>query len=478
MVLPSPVRCFVAGLLLATAAMTGFAADTTPWPTQRWATATPEEVGMSSEALQKLVDFGAASEMDSLLVIRHGRIVAEAYYAPFKAGRRHRINSATKGVTTALIGAAIHAGRLAGPQEPVHTFFPNQADAFADARKRAMRVQHLMDMTSGLDWDEPLSGRGSSAGEMERTRDWVRYVLDRPMKQAPGEAFNYNSGNSQVLSAIVTRATGLRAEKFAVQALFGPLGIVDFDWNVDSTGLSTGGYGLQMTTRDMAKIGYLYLHDGVWDGQRLLPPGWAARPRAAKVAMDIGAPGDFFYADGWWVVPKRGAQMLAGMNRQIILVMPSRGLVVVTTGRTHWRFDHFFDLLEGAVRSDAALPADPKGLRALRAKEEAVARTAAATPASPPAAAAAPEAAVVETRAVLRSVAEEDGGKRVYVHLKLAPGAKLPFTTLRYRVRDPALLAGLQEGASVKFRAERIDGENTLVAIRAVPPCVRFQPCD
>jgi Cu/Ag efflux protein CusF len=96
----------------------------------------------------------------------------------------------------------------------------------------------------------------------------------------------------------------------------------------------------------------------------------------------------------------------------------------------------------------------------------------------PPAPATRQEAVQVETRATFRSVTEEDGGQRVYVHLKVVPRAKLPFTTLRFRVRDRALLAGLREGASVKFRAERVEGENTLLAIRAVPPCVRFQPCD
>ena len=205
--------------------------------------------------------------------------------------------------------------------------------------------------------------------EMERTRDWVRYVLDRPMTQAPGSAFNYNSGNSQLLSAIVTRATGLRAEKFAVESLFQPMGVVDFDWNVDPTGLSTGGFGLQMTTRDMAKLGTLYLQDGMWDGKRLLPPGWTDRPRQARVAMNLGTPDEFFYADGWWVAPARGLQMLAGMNRQVILLRPSKGLVVVTTGRAPWRWERFFDLLESAVRSDRALPPDLWRLRALRARQ-------------------------------------------------------------------------------------------------------------
>lgn len=103
---------------------------------------------------------------------------------------------------------------------------------------------------------------------------------------------------------------------------------------------------------------------------------------------------------------------------------------------------------------------------------------AAASREMPPAPANPQEPAQVETRATLRSVTEEDGGKRVYVHLKIVPRAKLPFTTLRFRVRDRALLAGLQEGASVRFRAERVEGENTVLAIRAVAPCVRFQPCD
>jgi len=288
----------------------------------------------SADAVEQLIAFGAATQMDSLLVMRHGRIVLEHYYAPFQKDQRHRINSATKGVTAALIGAAIHAGLLAGTDV-----------ALFDPRKSAIRVQHLLDMTSGIDWDESLNGKPVSAIEMEHARDWVGYVLDRPMKHAPGEVFNYNSGNSQLLSAIITRATGMRAEKFAVEKLFGPMGITDFDWNVDSQGLSTGGFGLRMTTRDMAKLGQLYLQQGVWDGNRLLPAGWTERPRQARVPMNLGTPDEFFYADGWWVVPRRGLQMLCGFNRQLVIVQPSTGLVAVTTGRGPWRFERFFDLL-------------------------------------------------------------------------------------------------------------------------------------
>jgi Cu/Ag efflux protein CusF len=148
-----------------------------------------------------------------------------------------------------------------------------------------------------------------------------------------------------------------------------------------------------------------------------------------------------------------------GNGGQGLFVIPGMDLVVVTTageyddatiGRAQ---QHLLQLVVAATREHAGVSAKP-------------------------APAAAQEVPVVETRATLRSVSEEEGGSRVYVHLKIIPRAQLPFTTLRFRVRDRALLDGLATGASVKFRAERIDGENTLVAIRAVPPCQRFQPCD
>lgn len=358
-----------------------------PWPTQQWATATPEEQGMDSGVLAALVDFGAAGDMDSLVVTRHGRIVAEAYYAPFKPEMRHKINSATKGVVAALTGIAIQQGKLADTDRPVLEFFAGSHIANADERKKAMTVQHLLDMTSGLDWTEPLTdARPDSMIDMRRSADWVQFVLDRPMAQAPGTGFNYSSGNSHLLTAILARQTGMSVPDFATQNLFKPLGISDVVWQKDPQGLAIGGYGLYLQTRDMAKIGYLYLRGGEWDGQQIVPRSWVERVYQAKVPMVFSpaTPTSLRYGDQWWTIPERKVYMAVGFNRQIILVMPGEGVVAAMTGRKHYAFAQMLELVAQAVKSDQALPANPAATALLAQRVQAVAsEKPLATPAAP-----------------------------------------------------------------------------------------------
>src|ERR1700722_14778926 len=236
------------------------------WPTKEWQTSSPEEQGMDSTELAKLVDFGARrilatpgvtlnSVLDSLLVVRHGKIVVEAYYAPYTAGIPHDIRSATKAVISTLAAIAFKDGLLDSPSHRVLDFFDRRGIANLDDRKETITVQSLLDMTSGLEWTEPLTGRPDSMFEMERSTDWVKFILDRPMSNAPGSAFNYNSGNPHLLSAIITKLTGLSALDYAKAKLFGPLGINDLYWPHDPQGISVGGYGLFLLPRDMAKIG-------------------------------------------------------------------------------------------------------------------------------------------------------------------------------------------------------------------------------
>lgn len=343
-----------------------------PWPTQKWETSTPEEQGMDSRALATLVDFGAANEMDSLVVTRHGRLVAEAYYAPFKPGMRHRLNSATKGVVGALTGIAIQQGKLAGTDRPVLEFFADRNIAHVDERKKAMTVQHLLDMSSGLDWKEPLTDqRPDSLLEMLRSPNWVQFVLDRPMAQAPGTAFNYSSGNSQLLAAILTRQTGMAVPDFAAQQLFRPLGISGEQWRKDPQGIATGGFGLYLQTRDMAKLGYLYLRGGEWEGKQIVPRSWVERVYQARVPMMLSATTDLRYGDQWWTIPARKAYMAVGYHMQIILVLPQTGVVVALTGRKSYPVDQMIDLVDGAVKSDKAVAPNPDGaaLLAQRANE-------------------------------------------------------------------------------------------------------------
>ena len=191
-----------------------------PWPTKEWATSSPEEQGMSSERLARLVEFGGLNNMDSLLVTRHGRIVLEATYAPFRAGLKHRINSATKAVVSTLVAMAMRDGRLDSTDRRVMEFFADRTIANLDDAKKAITIRHLLDMTSGLEWSEGLDGFRSFLA-MERSPDWQQFVLDRPMSEAPGTRFYYDSGNSHLLSAILTKVTGKSALDYARESCSG-----------------------------------------------------------------------------------------------------------------------------------------------------------------------------------------------------------------------------------------------------------------
>lgn len=332
--------------------------------------ATPESQGMDAAVLANLIDYGANVQMDSLVVMRNGQIVAEAYYAPFRAEMKHRINSATKAVVGALVGIAAARGDLPAPGTPAASLFLELAGA-ADPRWREVTLQHLLDMTSGLAWDEPLRDAvPRTMLEMARSRQWVEFILAQPFAQAPGAGFNYNSGNAHLLSAAITRRTGQSAEAYAAQHLFGPLGITDHRWLRDPQGVSTGGWGLYLRTRDMARLGQLYLQQGEWQGRQIIPREWVARVFAPKVEM--GFPG-WQYADMWWAHPRLGAFMMVGFNRQVIVVLPQQQIVAAMTGRGMHPLENIAEQLQRAVRSATALPDNPQAQAALRERIAAMA---------------------------------------------------------------------------------------------------------
>ena len=350
---------WLAAMLVALPAPARAAEVAPPWPTSGWQTAAPEEQGMASAALADLVDFGAANAMDSLLVVRHGKIVLEAYYAPFKPGMKHTVNSATKGVVGTLVGLASAEGKIESLDAPVISFFPERKVGDADARKKAMTLRHLLDSTSGLDWREPLTDEvPQTMLQMERSPEWIDFVLGRPMAQSPGQTFNYDSGGWHVLSAIVARQAGADTLEDAKQRLFAPLGITDIAWRRDPQGVRTGGYGLYLQPRDMAKLGYLYLRGGEWSGRQLLPKDWVAKTFSPSVGMNVGT---LRYANGWWTVPEKDAHMAVGFLRQLIVVLPKLDVVAVVTGRRHYPFDALIDRVAAAARATTALPADPEG---------------------------------------------------------------------------------------------------------------------
>lgn len=301
------------------------------YPTQAWRTSTPEQQGVDSAALAKLFDEIQAKQYNihSIVIARHGFIVAEAYWYPFQPGAKHVLYSCTKSVNSALVGVAIKQGKIDSVAHRVLDFFPERTIANKDARKQAMTLEHLLTMSSGMEWNEtgvPLSAPNNSNRQMIQSKDWVQFVLDRPMKEEPGARFNYNSGGSHLVSAILQKTTGTNELAFAQEYLFKPLGIADVSWTVDPNGIYRGEDGLELTSRDMAKIGYLYLKGGTWDGQQIVPADWV------KVSSQkhIGATGGKGYGYQWWVQPF-GVYNAAGRGSQYIFVLNDLDLVVVFT---------------------------------------------------------------------------------------------------------------------------------------------------
>src|SRR5208282_4550479 len=295
--------------------------DKSVWPTKEWLTSTPEEQGMDSLALAKLVAYGASNSFDSLLVVRHGRIVTEAYYAPYTADIPHQIFSSTKAVTGTLLGMVYNDGLLDRLDHPMLDFFADRRVANVDDRKKAITVQNLLDMTSGLDWKQGFQGEDEiTPQEMSRSSNWTQFILDRPMAHAPGEIFYYSNGNPDLVSAIITRLTGKLAEDYAREKLFEPLGIADWHWQREPEGLSIGDGMLALLPRDMAKIGYLYLRLGQWEGRQLLPPGWADVLSHTLVNMHASSNPNLSYSNFMWVFPDKHAFMATGLHGQLITV--------------------------------------------------------------------------------------------------------------------------------------------------------------
>ncbi len=441
------------------------------WPAPDWAASTPEAQGMDSRALAALVEYGGNARMDSLVVVRNGRLVAEAYYAPFRAGMRHRINSATKGVVGLLAGIASGQGLLGSAQAPVLEQLRGSADT--DPRKQAITLQHLLDGTSGIAWVEPLSDAvPDSLIAMERSADWVQYILDRPQAQAPGVGFNYNSGNGHLVSALLARQAGIDTDQFAARELFGPLGITDWRWQKDPQGVATGGFGISLRTPDMAKLGYLVLKNGEWNGRQVVPRAWIDKIFHASIPMF--ATGGLRYADGWWAFPARKAYMAVGYNRQLIVVLPELGVVAALTGRGPYPFEDVIGHLERAVRSDAALAPDPQAGELLQERIRA-----AATEAATPVAAAAPVLAREISGKVYRLAPNPLGLAEVTLHLGAEPSYDVVSLVGRgsTQTRKVSLRLGLEgrfagvaagEGAGVLTKAQWVDA-STLSLLQRFP---------
>jgi len=337
------------------------------WPTAGWRSSTPEEQGMDSgllsAMLKELLDENYA--IDSVTVVRNGYMVVNVSIHPFSSTSKHNIYSCTKSVVSALVGIAINQDYIEGLNQAVLDYFPQRTIANRDANKEAMTLEHLLTMTTGFRCQDSYLYRWSGLNQMRESEDWVQFVLDLPMESEPGERFEYCNGASHLLSGIIHETTGMSASEYAEEYLFDPLGISDVDWSSSPQGISVGYSELKMHPQDMAKIGFLYLNEGRWDGEQIVPSEWVV----SSTSQFISATLEDGYGYQWWV-DDSGMYLALGYRGQFIFVIPEKEMVVVFTSSLE---DNDFYLPQSllnefiipAAVTTSTLPDNPEGVALL-----------------------------------------------------------------------------------------------------------------
>jgi CubicO group peptidase (beta-lactamase class C family) len=363
------------------------------WPTSGWTRATPESQGVSAIHLASLdaeIKAGVFGNVDRMVVVKSGRLVFDGRYArdyreisrgrigpigcgegcadpswmhefnyyhptwhPYYLGRDvHSLQSVTKSIAATVIGLALGRGHIGSLDRPFIEFFKDRSLPNADPRLRRSTVRDLLTMRSGIEWheqDRPLDDTNTTV-QLEKSRDWIAFTLAQPMDADPGTRWAYNSGGSMLLSGILKSATGQHIDEYARQYLFQPLGIKDFHWKKTPTGHPDTEGGLYLSALDLAKIGLLYQHDGMWEGRRVLPAGWVkdATTRHAKTTSPA-----WDYGYQWWLMTRGDVDIWAGrgFGGQYLVVIPSRDIVGVVHAwnifgaRTMDTFGAFVDAL-------------------------------------------------------------------------------------------------------------------------------------
>ncbi len=337
---------------------------------------TLDEVNIDFELIEKAmsdINRGKYGEVHSMLIFKDGKLVLEEYFeghkyqwdAPDHHGElvtwnrsmQHVIHSDTKSITSTCIGIAIGEGFIESVDQSIFDYLPEHQHLNTDG-KDEITIEHLLTMTSGLEWDEwsaPLSSAANDiVGIWFSDEDPVTYVLERPLVDEPGTSFTYSGGNMIVLGEIIRYATSMTIDEFSGEYLFGPLGIDSFDWwNRFENGVIETGGGLKMTPRDMVKIGVTFLNNGVWNGTQVISEQWvekSATPYADNKGIDV--PGtdkrNVGYSYGWWTKEYPESDMLyaGGWGGQNIFVFPNLNAVVVTTGGTYTSSTRTMSLLE------------------------------------------------------------------------------------------------------------------------------------
>jgi CubicO group peptidase (beta-lactamase class C family) len=334
------------------------------WPINNWRTSTPEEQGMSSDTLTRMINFlkESGKDINSITIIRNGYLITDAYFYPFQKGFKHSINSSTKSVLSVLVGIAIKEGNIKSINDKVLDYFPDLKIVKIDSRKKNLTIRDLLTMSTGLDWE---FSNNLSTNQMVQSKDWTQFVLDLPMKEEPGHSFNYCNGAAHLLSAIIQRSTGKSAAEFAAAKL--QLGIEDAYWSYSPESVNSGYSGIYSLPTDVAKFGYLCLKKGKWNDKQIIPESWLNESTTKQTQANWTPlfPG---YGYMWWI-NRFGGYSALGYGGQYIFVVPDLELVAVFTGGLFKETFYPGEIMEkyilASVKSSGALNNDSIGTESL-----------------------------------------------------------------------------------------------------------------
>lgn len=324
--------------------------------------ATPESQGISSQMLTDLLrdlDVSHYTDMHHFMLLRNGKVICEADFAPYRRRIWHVTHSMCKSITGMAIGLLVEEGKLS-LNENIYNIFQKKMNPISKIFRPTVTVENLLTMTSGVTFNES----GIVSGN-----DWLGSYLNASVSGTPGETFIYNSLNTYVLSAIVTERTGQTLTEYLEPRLFAPLGITRYFWETCPKGITKGGWGLFLCTEDMAKLGQLYLQKGKWNGEQIIPEFWVEVSTAKhKDSLD----GTYGYGYQLWMEARPGSFEFNGMLGQNVIVYPDMNMVLVTNAGNNELFQNCVMLniirkhLPGKFQPADTLPENPCALYLLR----------------------------------------------------------------------------------------------------------------
>jgi len=340
-----------------------------------WEVASLDDVEMDADLLSRAVARianGTYENVHAVLIVKNGTLVFERYFpgytwayedarhqgdrVTFDRDIAHNLASVTKSVTSILVGIALDQGRIGSVDDKVFAYFPQYAH-LNDAETDTLALEHLLTMSSGLQWNEnelPYSNSNNDLVRLFSEPDPVDYILSRPIVSEPGTEFYYGGDNTNLLGEVIRSATGHRMDAFAEDVLFGPLGIADYAWDFINDDMVHASGNLRLRPRDMAKLGQLCLNGGEWDGRRIVSEAWITESTREHVTRSVATG----YGYQWWLRTYHlgsnsvDAFTAAGWGGQWIIVIPDLDMVVVFTGGNYVSEDPSTEIL-----TDYILPA-------------------------------------------------------------------------------------------------------------------------